>query len=175
MAEAYILANLPANKQVYILRPCMIHGPCNKGNLNLLYQIVKKGIPWPLGAFNNQRSFCSIDNVCFVLQQILERKEIPSGIYNIADDDALSTNELIEIIEAATNKKKRILSIPKKLVTAIARLGDVIHLPLNSERLDKLTENFVVDNTKIKDALKIDKMPITTKEGLTKTILSFNH
>ena len=45
------------NKQVYILRPCMIHGPGNKGNLNLLYNVVKKGIPWPLGNFDNRRSF----------------------------------------------------------------------------------------------------------------------
>lgn len=175
-AEQYILSQiLPQGKRIFIIRPAMIYGPGNKGNLTLLYQIVKKGIPWPLGAFENQRSFCSIDNVCYVVQQILERKDIPSGIYNIADDDALSTNELIEIIAAATNKKKLILSIPKKLVTAIARLGEVIHLPLNSERLDKLTENFVVDNTKIKDALQIDKMPITIKEGLTKTIHSFNN
>ena len=43
------------NKQVYILRPCMIHGPGNKGNLNLLYNVVKKGIPWPLGDFDNRR------------------------------------------------------------------------------------------------------------------------
>jgi nucleoside-diphosphate-sugar epimerase len=175
-AEQYILnQRLPKGKRIFIIRPAMIYGPGNKGNFNLLYQIVKKGIPWPLGAFNNKRSFCSIENVCFVVQQILERKDIPSGIYNIADDGSLSTNDLIEIIAAASNKKGRIFSIPKKLVTAIARFGDLINLPLNSERLDKLTENFVVDNTKIKDALQIDRMPISTKEGLTKTIYSFKH
>ena len=62
-AENYILdQKLPEGKRVYILRPCMIHGPGNKGNLNLLYTLVKKGFPWPLGAFENQRSFLSIDN-----------------------------------------------------------------------------------------------------------------
>jgi nucleoside-diphosphate-sugar epimerase len=175
-AEQYILSQkLPLGKRMFIIRPAMIHGPGNIGNLNLLYQVVKKGIPWPLGAFENKRSFCNIENVCFVVQQILERKDIPSGIYNIADDDALSTNELIELIAAASNKKRRILFIPKKVVTVIARLGDAIHLPLNSERFDKLTENFVVDNTKIKVALQIVRMPMTLKEGLTKTIHSFNH
>ena len=74
-AENYILgrlkaedgrlkANLYDGKDVYILRPCMIHGPGNKGNLNLLYNVVRKGIPWPLGAFENRRSFTSIDNLC---------------------------------------------------------------------------------------------------------------
>ena len=50
-------------KKVYIMRPCMIHGPGNKGNLNLLYGVVSKGIPWPLGAFENRRSFTSIGNL----------------------------------------------------------------------------------------------------------------
>ena len=46
-AEVYILSKeIPENKRVYILRPCMIHGPNNKGNLNLLYSLVSKGIPW---------------------------------------------------------------------------------------------------------------------------------
>jgi nucleoside-diphosphate-sugar epimerase len=138
-----------------------------------LYQLVIKSLPWPLGAFQNQRSFCSIDNVCYVIQQILEREEIPSGVYNMADDEALSTNDLIQLIAATTHKKAKIFTIPKKIIYAIARLGDILRLPLNTERLDKLTENFVVSNTKIKAALQIEKMPVSAKEGLIKTITSF--
>lgn len=47
--ESYRLQVTGGEKQVYILRPCMIHGPGNKGNLNLLYNVVRKGLPWPLG------------------------------------------------------------------------------------------------------------------------------
>ena len=174
-AEQYILSKaLPQDKRLFIIRPSMIHGPGNKGNLNLLYQLVRKGIPWPLGAFHNQRSFCSIDNVCHVVNQILEREGIPSGAYNLADDETVSTNELIEIIGATTNKKVRILSISKKIINTIAKIGDVFHLPLNTERLNKLTENFVVSNTKIKAALGIEKLPVSTKDGLIRTIKSFN-
>lgn len=174
-AEQYILSKaLPQGRRVFIIRPSMIHGPGNKGNLNLLYQIVSKGFPWPLGAFQNQRSFCSIDNLYFVINQILENESIPSGIYNLADDEAVSTNELIEIIGDTKDKKARILSISKKIINTIAKIGDVFHLPLNTERLDKLTENFVVSNTKIKAALGIEKLPVSAKEGLTKTIKSFN-
>jgi len=175
LAEQYILSKeLPKGKRVFIIRPSMIHGPGNKGNLNLLYQLVSKSFPWPLGAFQNQRSFSSIDNVCFVIQQILEIEEIPSGIYNLADDEAVSTNELIQIIATATHKKARIFAVPKKIIHATARLGDILRLPLNTERLDKLTENFVVSNTKIKAALQIKKMPVSVTEGLTKTIKSFS-
>ena len=60
-AEEYIETHMPADKQVYILRPCMIHGEGNKGNLNLLYSVVKKGMPWPLGDFENRRTFVAID------------------------------------------------------------------------------------------------------------------
>src|SRR3546814_352464 len=56
-AEQYLNSQLlPAGKRLFILRPCMIHGPGNKGNLNLLYQVVSKGLPWPLAAFDNERS-----------------------------------------------------------------------------------------------------------------------
>lgn len=173
MAEAFILANLPANKKVYILRPCMIHGPGNKGNLNLLYSLVSKGFPWPLGAFENQRSFCSIDNLCFVIKEILTKQEIPSGIYNVADDASISTNELIQLIAASQNSPARIFHIPKGLIGSFAKLGDYLHLPLNSERLQKLTESYVVCNAKIKRNLGIKKMPIKAQEGLEKTFKGF--
>ncbi len=158
---------------LFILRPCMIHGPGNKGNLNLLYNVVKKGIPYPLGAFENRRSFCSIDNLIFVLQGILE-KDVESGIYNVCDDEKVSTNELIELISSSVGKKSRIWRISKPLIELIAKVGTILHLPLNTERLQKLTENYVVSNAKIKKALGVDKMPVRSTTGLVKTVKSFN-
>lgn len=173
LAENYILSKeLSPNKRVFILRPCMIHGPGNKGNLNLLYQIVTKGLPWPLGSFNNQRSFCSIDNVCFVIREILEREDIPSGVYNLADDNAISTNQLIELIAISQNKKAIIYKISQKLIIAIAKIGDYIKFPLNSERLKKLTESYVVSNEKIVKAIG-KPLPVSTEEGLLQTLKSF--
>ncbi|MEZ7497289.1 NAD-dependent epimerase/dehydratase family protein [Flavobacterium sp. Arc3] len=172
-AEQYILSQeIPKGKRVYILRPCMIHGPGNKGNLNLLYQLVSKGLPWPLGAFENQRSFLSIENLCFVIKEILENDSILSGVYQIADDKPLSTNELIQLLGNSLNKRSRILNVSQKGITSIAKLGDYLHLPLNSERLQKLTENYVVRNQKIVMALG-KPLPIESKEGLLKTFQSF--
>lgn len=171
-AEEYIQKHLPQDKQVYILRPCMIHGPGNKGNLNLLYNVVKKGIPWPLGSFDNRRSFTSIDNLCYVIEGLLTQ-DVPSGIYHIGDDEAMSTNELIITMCEVTGKKPHIWKMNKRVMEGCARLGTLLHLPLNTERLRKLTENYVVSNEKIKKALGIEKMPVTAKEGLVKTIKSF--
>jgi nucleoside-diphosphate-sugar epimerase len=172
-AEEYILSKeLPEGKRVYILRPCMIHGPGNKGNLNLLYQLVSKGLPWPLGDFQNRRSFLSIENLCFVIKELLENTTIPSGIYQLADDKSLSTNELIQLLGISLNKKNKILKIPASWIKGIAKLGDHLHLPLNSERLQKLTENYVVSNQKVVAAI-VKPLPIDSKEGLLKTFQSF--
>ena len=171
-AEEYILAHMPEDKQVYIFRPCMIHGPGNKGNLNLLYGVVSKGIPWPLGAFDNRRTFTSVENVCFAVNGVLTQ-DVPSGIYNMGDDEALSTNELIETICSVLGKKAHIWRLPKGLMTSIARIGGWLHLPLNPDRLQKLTENYVSSNAKIKKALGVDRMPVGAREGLRRTIASF--
>jgi len=150
----------------------MIHGPGNKGNLNLLFQLVKKGIPWPLGAFGNNRSFVSVDNLSFVIQQFLE-KDIEPGIYQVADDEALSTNRLIELISASQNRKSRIRKFNKSMIRFVAKMGDVLHLPINTERLKKLTESYVVSNQKLKNALGIENLPVTAEEGMKKTLDSF--
>ena len=162
-----------SGKQVYILRPCMIHGPGNKGNLNLLYNVVKKGIPWPLGDFENKRSFTSIDNLCYVVEGLLT-KDIASGIYHMGDDEALSTNELIALMCETMGKEPHIWKMNRKMMEGCAGLGALLHLPLNTERLRKLTENYVVSNEKIKAALGIEKMPVRAAEGIMKTIRSFS-
>lgn len=179
-AEEYIKSALAIQqtqeslvKHTYILRPCMIHGSGNKGNLNLLYGVVKRGIPWPLGAFENKRTFTSIDNLCYIIKGLLT-KNAESGVYNINDDEAVSTNELIEIICFALGKKARIWHIPCGLMKGLAKVGGWLHLPLNSERLQKLTENYVASNVKIKKALGLEQLPVRAKDGLLKTIRSFN-
>lgn len=173
MAEQYIKEQaLPEGKSYYILRPCMIHGPGNKGNLNLLYKFVQKGIPYPLAAFENKRSFLSIENLCFVIKNLLEN-EVASGVYNLADDEALSTNKVVEILAQSSNKKAKLWKIPSGLIKGMAKMGDVFKLPLNSERLQKLTESYVVSNEKIKSALAVS-FPVSTIEGLTTTAKSFN-
>lgn len=175
MAEEYIQAQiLPEGKSYYILRPCMIHGPGNKGNLNLLFKVIQKGIPYPLGAFHNLRSFLSIDNLNFIIQRIISDPLIPSGIYNLADDEPLSTNQIIEIISNVNGKRSRVWHINQSIIKAIATVGDKLYLPLNSERLKKLTESFVVSNDKIKKVLNIKNLPTSSKDGLSKTIESFH-
>lgn len=174
LAEQYIFSKeIPEGKRVYVLRPCMIHGPGNKGNLNLLFKLVSKNVPWPIGAFENKRSFCSIDNLMFIFKELIERDDIPSGIYNVADDEPLSTNELIGLIAQSQNRTPMVWKFSKKFIEGIASIGDKLHLPLNSERLHKLTSSYVVSNAKIKAAIG-KPLPVSSRDGLLNTFRSFN-
>jgi len=173
-AEEYLLSKkLPMGKRLFIIRPCMIHGPGNKGNLNLLYNVVKKGIPWPLASFNNQRSFLSIDNLSFLIDEMLTNPYLESGVFNFSDDTPLSTNDVVGLIAESLGIRRKLLHIPQIMIRSIAKLGDIVPLPLSSERLKKLTESYIVSNAKIKAELKIEKLPYTAEEGLIKTFNSF--
>lgn len=174
LAEQFIFSKpIHQGKRVYVLRPCMIHGPGNKGNLNILFKLVSKQIPWPLGAFENKRSFCSIDNLIFVIGELIKRDDIPSGIYNVADNETIGTNALVSMIAKSQNRKPQIWSISKKLIIMSAKFGDLIKLPLNTERLDKLTQNYVVSNQKILKAIGKD-LPFKAADGMFNTLNSFN-
>ena len=175
LAEQYIFSKeIPEGKRFYILRPCMIHGPSNKGNLNLLYRLVSKNIPWPLGAFQNKRSFCSIDNLMFIFKELIERDDIPSGIYNVSDDEPLSTNDLIGLIAQPQNRNPKLWNISKKFIEGVASIGDKLRLPINTELLQKLTSYYVVSNAKIKAAIG-KPLPVSSRNGLIKTFKSFNN
>ena len=82
----------------------------------------------------------------------------------MGDVEVLSTNERM---------KAHIWNIPRSLMNGFAKIGDVLHLPLNTQRMQKLTENYVVSNAKIKAALGMKEMPVRAKDGLRETIKSF--
>ena len=159
------------NGRAIVLRPAMIHGPGNKGNLNLLWGIARRGLPWPLAAFENKRSFTSIGNICAAVEALAERGT--NGIYPIADDEMLSTNRLIELIAETCGKRAKLWRVPKGVMRMVAKIGDVLHLPLNTERIVKLTEDSFVNNSHLKSQLGWNRMPIRAEEGMRRTLRSF--
>jgi nucleoside-diphosphate-sugar epimerase len=174
-AEEHLLAApLPSERRLYILRPCMIHGPGNKGNLNLLYGLVRRGLPYPLGAFDNRRSFTSVANLCQAVEGLLA-DGAPSGIYQMADDEPLSTNALVALMAQRLGRRPRLWRLAPGLVRWCARAGDRLHLPLDSERLEKLTESYVVSNAKLRAALGLERFAVTAADGLRMTLESFGN
>jgi nucleoside-diphosphate-sugar epimerase len=172
--EFLIRQNITNCKKIVVLRPTMIHGPGDKGNLKLLYNLISKGIPYPLAKFDNQRSFLSIENLNFFIKEIIDKQDnIKSGVYNLCDDTTVSTSEIIKLIGEITNVRIVNLQLPKFIIKKLVKLGDFLKLPLNTKRFVKMTSNLSVSNEKIKLALGIDQLPLSAREGLIKTIQSF--
>ena len=161
---------IPKGKRIIILRPAMIYGADCKGNLPLLFSFLKKGIPYPFGKFQNERSFLNIKNLLFSIYRILEDRSIAGACYMVADDETYSSNSLVKQIAGAAKLKPRIVYIPKFIIRVVARIGDYLSFPLNSKSLGKLTQNLCINNSKIKKVLQIDKMPYNLEEGLKEMI-----
>lgn len=173
-AERYLQdAPLAAGRRLYVLRPCMIHGPGNKGNLNLLYGFVRRGLPYPLAAFHNRRSFTGVENLCHAVDGLL-RVAPPSGVYQMADDEPVSTHELMDLIAESLGRRPRSLRLDPGFVRWCARVGDCCHLPFNTERLEKLTETYVVSNRKLRQALGLAHFPVTATKGLRRTLAALH-
>lgn len=92
----------------------------------------------------------------------------------MCDDDPVSTNNLIQLMANSLGKSSRLMRVPKIIIKSVAALGDVISLPLNTEKLKKLTDNYLVSNAKLKKAIS-RPLPVSAIEGLRRTIESFNH
>jgi nucleoside-diphosphate-sugar epimerase len=127
---------------------------------------VKSGIPYPLGAFQNKRSFLNADNLNFIIDKLIHTS-VESGIYNLSDGGSLSTNEVVSIIASTLGKKPRIWNFSAKLTRYLFSLIG------KKQMLGKLTESMEVSNHKILAAIG-QPLPISIDEGLQKTIRSFH-
>jgi nucleoside-diphosphate-sugar epimerase len=173
-AEQYIISkeNSLLQKQFYILRPSMVYGEGNKGNLNTLYRFLSKGYPWPLGAYKNERSYCAIENLLFVIKEIIIADNFTQGIYNVCDDDPISTNELVEWIQTVSGKRHRIFKIPTFLIATLAILGENLGLPFDKTMYKKLTDSYIVSNMKLISTLG-KPLPIKAKFGIPLLLKNF--
>ena len=168
LAEEYIQENNQGKKFI-ILRPPLIYGKGNKGNLALIERFSAYGLPWPYKMPENRKSLLYADNLTFIIEKILE-SNISSGVYNIADEDTISTFDMIKVLYSIKNKKLRVLPIPRWIIITLLRLFRIISKELNQNILSKLESNLELDCSKLKNELKI-KLPFSTKEGLIKTYL----
>ncbi|MEX0598916.1 MAG: NAD-dependent epimerase/dehydratase family protein, partial [Candidatus Paceibacterota bacterium] len=137
-AENYIISNRIDKKHVYILRPTMIHGPGNKGNLKSLYDYLIAGWPYLFGAANNKRSFLSIENLSFILMEFIDN-DIEDGLYHISDDEPTLTLDLINHISKISGVKVKVINIPLIFLRVIAYISNYLPVPFDIHRYGKLT------------------------------------
>lgn len=173
LAEEYLLSHLPEpGRHVWILRPCMVHGPGMKGNLPRLFRYVRKGLPIPVPANVNQRHYLALDNLIFLMNALAEASlssPPQSGIYHLSDDDTISFTSMLRLAGEAAGRTPILLPLPAGLLNALTTLGTLLHLPFNRQTAGKLFGNLIVPNRHIMDALCIDRLPVRTEEGFRKT------
>ena len=156
LAEDYLQnqINDPSMKdrKIFILRPCMVHGKDNKGNLRLMIKWADSGLPWLFEKYKNNRSYCSITLLSKLIRElIINADNHDSGPYNCADKGAISSTQLFRIICENRNKKFRSIKIPKLLfhvpINLLSKLG--INKPKNV--LQKITSDFVLSTEKLEN------------------------
>mgnify|MGYP000670917613 CR=1 FL=1 len=99
--------------------------------------------------------------------------ETSPEVITVAAETKAADPNIAKELTLSNGKKAIIYKIPKILIVTLAKLGDYLKFPLNSERLQKLTESYVVSNEKIVNAIG-KPLPISAEEGLIQTLKSFN-
>ena len=153
-AENQLLELNDDNFVVSIIRPPMIYGKNAPGNIDSLVKLVKKLPVIPLGKIDNKRSFISIENLCYIIDEIITQKQ--NGIFLASDDEPLSTSKLIELI--AKNLDKRIYLIKIPFFESLLKLVK----PSFHKRLYGSLE---VDNTLTKEKLNLSN-PYSVEDGI---------
>ena len=83
-----------------ILRPPMVYGPGARGNFRRLVQLVRAGVPLPLGAATAPKSFIGIDNLADAVVRAVEHPRAANQVFLVADAETTSTVGLVRLIAA---------------------------------------------------------------------------
>ncbi|QNM91519.1 NAD-dependent epimerase/dehydratase family protein [Aliarcobacter cryaerophilus] len=139
---------------VSIIRPPMIYGKNAPGNIDSLVKLVKKLPVIPLGKIENKRSFISIQNLCYIINEVISQQK--AGIFLASDDEPLSTSKLCELISKNLDKKIYLIRIPF-FETLLKILKPSFH--------KRLYGSLEIDNTITKEKLNLIN-PYSVEDGV---------
>ena len=162
-AESTIL-NHNSSFAKLIYRPVLVYGSNQKGNLSTLERLLFKGIPLPLKSWRNKRSVLYVKNLCWTIHLGL-KTQIESGVYFVADDQPVSTAQLLRYIGKGIGSEPRLFSIPAFIIKML------ISFPIRSiqHQANKVFGSLEVSNRKLLIALNIESMPFSTEQGFNET------
>jgi nucleoside-diphosphate-sugar epimerase len=149
--------------QVVIVRPPLVHGPGVRANFLRLMRWVDRGLPLPFGWVRNKRSLVSLVNLCDFLLHVLRHPAASSRVWLTADDEALSTGELIRRIAAHMHRAPRLLPVPPLLLTAAGALTG------RSAEIARLCGSLTLDTSPARTELDWSP-PISADAGLARTV-----
>jgi nucleoside-diphosphate-sugar epimerase len=124
---------------IAIVRPVLVYGPGVKGNFASLLRLVHRGVPLPLGAIGNARSFVALDNLVDLLVICLTHPRAANETFLVSDGDDLSTTELLRRLAAAVDRPARLVQVPPRLLRLAGALTG------RGDQVRRLTEDLQVD------------------------------
>lgn len=145
--------------EVVVIRPPLVYGPNAPGNFATLTRWVEKGIPLPLGAVKNKRSYVAIDNLVDFIITCINHPLAANETFLIADGEDISTSDLLRKVANAMGKPSRLLPVPEKLLM----LGATILGKRDMAR--RLLGTLQVDTSKARQLLGWQP-PLSMDEGL---------
>jgi nucleoside-diphosphate-sugar epimerase len=173
--QALINLAKDSNMTWTIIRPTLVYGPGNPGNMDRLMKLIKRGLPLPFGAIKNRRSFVFVGNLVAAIITCLDHPNAANQIFLISDNQAVSTPQLIRLIAQQIQQPCQLLPVPTTLLRFLGYLGDTIesitgkNLPFNSYNIDRLLGSLAVDSSYIQKTLDWQP-PFTLEQGLAQTI-----
>ncbi|MEQ8541439.1 MAG: SDR family oxidoreductase [Coleofasciculus sp. D1-CHI-01] len=173
--QALIELASQSNMTWTILRPTLVYGSGNPGNMERLIKLINRGLPLPFGLVNNRRSLLYVGNLVDAIATCLTHPNAKNQTFLVSDGQDLSTPELISKIAYHLERPCHLLPVPPSLLKLAGHLGDTIEqftqrpLPLNRSTIDRLLGSLVVDSSHIRNTLNWEP-PYTVDEGLSKTL-----
>jgi nucleoside-diphosphate-sugar epimerase len=169
------LINLTENTSMTwtVLRPTLVYGEGNPGNMASLVKLIKRRLPLPLGAIDNRRSFLYVGNLVDAIAICAIHPQAKNQLFLISDVEQISTPTLIDLIARSLNNPVILLPFPSKILKLLGYIGNIGEivlnktLPLNSNVIDKLLASLAVDSHKIYNTLQWHP-PYTLERGLEK-------
>lgn len=130
-----------------ILRPPLMYGDNAPGNLRRLFNLCKINLPLPFKNNKSHRSMLDVGSFCDAIYKCAANQAAANKIYNVADDCAVTTSELITCFKTIARKNDLQFFFPKFFVFVFFKL-------INKTKLYyQLYGSFYLDNKKIKDDL----------------------
>jgi len=147
--------------EVVIIRPPLVYGPGVKANFLSMMRWINKGVPLPLGAIHNQRSFVALDNLVGFIIHCIDHPKAANEVFLISDGEDVSTTELLQTIAKVFSKRSLLIPVPAWLMTLAAKLIG------KEDMANRLFGSLQVDSSKARDLLGW-KPVITMHEQLKK-------
>jgi len=148
--------------ELVILRSPLVYGPRVKANFRSLMKWVHRGVPLPLGAVYNKRSFVALDNLVSFIIHCIDHPKAANEVFLISDGEDVSTTELLQKMARAFGKRSFLLPVPVGLMTFVAGLLGKRNVA------DRLFGSLQVDSSKARDLLRWEPV-VSMDEGLKET------